>query len=244
MIRDLAARVGATEPPRRPCLVAVIGPPGAGKSSVVAALREPGRHAVFRLRDAIRARPKLLTGLPVVPDPLGWVSIDAVRRVVDAVFVQDGIGSDVDVVLLDNFPGTADQLLLISNVAVHIGATLTVLELVASAGTVSDRVGSRRVCQGCGPDDHAPAVADPQDPGRCIVCQAPLKLRDTDAPHLHRLRLERFYANRQAIAAHAAERGIPHLTINADAPLPEVGQAARRAVARLTATVEPLQEVP
>lgn len=238
MIRKVVA------PPRRPCLVAVIGPPGAGKSSVVAALREPGRCAVFRLRDAIRACPSLLAGLPVVPDPLGWVSIDAVRRVVDAAFVQDGIGADAEVVLLDNFPGTADQLLLISNVAVHIGATLAVLELVASAGIVRERVASRRVCQGCGPDDHAPADADPQDPGRCAACQTPRKLRDSDAPRVHRLRLERFYANRPAIAAHAAEHGISHLTINADAPLPDVSQAARRVLARLTATVEPLQEVP
>jgi adenylate kinase family enzyme len=213
-------------------LVAVIGPPGVGKSTVVGALAAEAGLPVFRLREAVRARPELLAGLAPGRDPLGWVDTEAVRRLLDATFVQDRLGSGAAAVLLDNFPGTAGQLALLAEIGAATRAGVVVLELRADARTVAGRVTHRRVCSICGPDPHAPAAPATDDPERCGSCRAVLTRRDTDLPRLHALRLARYAANRPEIARGAAERGIAHLVVNADAPVSEVCRAARHAVSR------------
>lgn len=227
-------RADLVREPAGSLLVAVIGPPGAGKSTVVAALAGAGSVPVFRLRETIRARPELLAGLAPTPDPLGWVDPEAVGRVVQAVFVEGRFGFGASTVLLDNFPGTAGQLELLTEVAACTGARLALLELRAHTRTVMARVAERRVCPSCGRDPHAPAVPAAGDPEQCGSCAAPLVRRDTDVPRLHGLRLARYTENRPEITECAAERGIPHRIVNADASMPEVRRAARHALHRLT----------
>ena len=77
--------------PTGPLLLGVIGPPGAGKSTVVAGL-EGNRMAVFRLREAIRAHPLAAQESAASSDPLGWVSLGTVRCVLESVFVEDRLG--------------------------------------------------------------------------------------------------------------------------------------------------------
>jgi adenylate kinase family enzyme len=141
-------------------------------------------------------------------------------------------------VLLDNFPGTADQLDQLADTAATTAARVGLLELRADAHTVVARVGQRRVCLACAVDPHAPAVPDADDPERCGSCGAVLARRDTDTPRLHGLRLARYAANRPEIAERAAEHGIPHLAVNADATVSEVSRAARHALHRLTELAE------
>jgi hypothetical protein len=94
------------------------------------------------------------------------------------------------------------------------------------------------VCQACRSDSHAPAVPAADDPDRCGSCRTLLARRDTDVPHLHALRSARYAANLQEIAERAAERGIPHLSVNADAATSEVRRAAHHALHRLTDPAE------
>ncbi|MGN9912670.1 AAA family ATPase [Phytohabitans sp. LJ34] len=216
-------------------LVAVIGPPGVGKSTVVAALASAEGMPVFRLRETIRARPELLAGLGPSTDPLGWVSLEAVRWVLDATFVRGRFTFGAATVLLDNFPGTAGQLDLLAQTAQAAAARVALLELRADMATIVGRVEQRRVCLVCGPDPHAPAVAAADDARRCGSCRMVLARRDTDVPRLHGLRLARYAANQPEIAELAAECGIAHLSVNADATMSEVCQAAHHAVHRLTA---------
>lgn len=227
LVPSLASR-GST------ALVAVIGPPGAGKSTIVAALAGVGGVPVFRLREAIRARPTLLAGLAPTTDPLGWVSLEAVRRVVHTVFIEDRFGLGASTVLLDNFPGTAAQLDLLAEFTARTGARLALLELEAQARTVVARVADRRVCPSCGPDPHAPAIPAADDPERCGSCTGRLARRETDPPRLHGLRLARYTANRPEIAECAAALGIVNLTVNADASTPEVRRMARHALDTVT----------
>jgi adenylate kinase family enzyme len=219
-------------------LVAVIGPPGAGKSTVVRALAAEAGLPVFRLREAVRARPELLAGLAPSRDPLGWVGLEAVRRLLRATFVDGRFGLGRSAVLLDNFPGTAGQLALLTEIGEATRARAALLELRADTRTVVGRVRQRRVCRVCGPDLHAPAAAAADDPERCGSCRAVLTRRDTDLPRVHALRLARYAANRPEIADGADERGIAHLVVNADGPVSEVCRAAQHAVSRLIESPE------
>lgn len=221
-----------------PLLLAVIGPPGAGKSTVVAALATPG-VPVFRLRETVRAHAHLLVVPPPTRDRLGWVSPESVRRVLRAAFIDDRFGAGASLVLLDNFPGTAAQLDMLVEVAAPLCARVALLELVADAGTVIGRIRRRRICRSCGPDRHAPATPDAENPDRCGACGGALARRDTDVPHLHRLRLARYIANRPGIVERAAEHGIPRRALGADSSPFDVCQSARHALSKLIESSEP-----
>ncbi len=215
-------------------LVAVIGPPGVGKSTIVAHFAAREGVAVFRLREFIRSHPDLLSDLAPADDLLGWVSLEAVRRLVHAAFVDRLFAVGHGPVVLDNFPGTAGQLALLAEIADVVGARLALLELRAWAATLVMRVAQRRVCLQCGPDSHASALPSDADSDRCARCGATLSRRASDAAERHRLRLARYCANLPEITELAAAHRIPHHSVDANLPVPDVRAAAQRAFHLLT----------
>jgi len=218
-----------------PVLVALIGPPGAGKSTIVRGLAHAQGAPVFRLRETIRARPDLLAGLAPSRDPLGWVSLEAVRRVLTATFLSSEYAA-APVVLLDNFPGTAGQLSLLAEIAAQAGRRLALLELTVTAATVVARVAERRVCPACGPDSHAPAQPASDDADVCSSCRTALIRRTSDAPRLHGLRMARYLANRPEIAESAADHGIEHRIVTADDDLNSVRRHVDAVLSHLLTT--------
>ncbi|MGH3914007.1 MAG: AAA family ATPase, partial [Pseudonocardiaceae bacterium] len=101
-------------------LVAVIGPPGAGKTTVVTALAKQRALPVFRLREAVIAYSDLLADLAPSTDPLGWVGVQAVHRILRVAFIDGRFDTGIGPVLLDNFPGTAHQLHRLAGVSAVI----------------------------------------------------------------------------------------------------------------------------
>jgi adenylate kinase family enzyme len=235
MITRLGTRARLTPQADGPVLVAVIGPPGAGKSTIVASLAKSGRTPVFRLREMICSNPELVAGFAPSPDPLGWVSRQAVRRVLNAAFVDGLFPVGDGPVLLDNFPGTAGQLELLAEIADAVGTRVALLELHARASTIIFRVAERRVCLGCGPDSHAPAVPCADDKEQCAACGTTLSRRSTDVPRMHGLRLARYSTNLLEITELAAERSVPHLAVDANLPMIDVCRAVHLAFGKLTA---------
>jgi adenylate kinase len=221
-------------------LAAVIGPPGAGKTTVVTALAQLRGLPVFRLREAVIAHSDRLADLAPSADPLGWVSVQAVDRILRAAFIDSRLGTCISPVLLDNFPGTAEQLHQLAEVASMIDRRITILELRADVLTLAVRVAARRICLACNLDRHAPATASVTDPICCAQCGAPLTRRDSDTPPRHALRLSRYRANVVGIIEHAGHLQIPHLAIRAGHPTPVVHRLAQEAFVRLTDPVRPL----
>lgn len=223
-------------------LVAVIGPPGAGKTTVVTALAQLRGLPVFRLRQALITYSDMLADLAPSTDPLGWVGIHAVHRILRAAFIDDRIGAGVGPVLLDNFPGTAQQLHQLAEVAAVIGRSMALLELRANGSTVAGRVATRRICASCSSDRHAPASVSVTDPVRCARCGAQLVRRDSDTPARHALRLARYRVNVAEIIEQAGCLQIPHLAVVADHPPDVVHRLAQEAFARLTNPTLPCAE--
>jgi adenylate kinase family enzyme len=205
-------------------LVCVVGPPGAGKTTLASALIKQGGAAAFRLREAVR---RLRIGDPgATKDPLGWISDETVDRVLE---IEAGTGvfaSAPPLVVLDNFPGNARQLHHLHARIAHPGTQFTVLELVAPDAVIARRVQDRRVCHRCGPDPHAPALVAPGSGRRCAGCGGPLARRKSDEAHRHALRVARYRANAEAIAAAAAALHLPHRRIDASKSAMQVARVA------------------
>jgi adenylate kinase family enzyme len=133
-----------------------------------------------------------------------------------AAFVEGRFAFGAVGVPLDNFPGTVGQLELLAEIAGLVGVRLAVLEVRAEVTTVVARVAQRRMCPGCGPDAHAPAVPVADDIDQCGSCGTELTRRASDVPRQHRLRLARYATNLPEITELARERSIPHVIVNAD----------------------------
>jgi adenylate kinase len=177
-------------------VVAVFGPPAAGKTTLTMALAaEPGRQ-VFRLREHVP--PEILAATATSAERLGWIDdntvADALRRYIEAV---NGDGQ-THTVLFDNFPGSAEQVgLLLATLrelvpVVHVEA----VELTAAPKVLNKRARNRRVCHRCErdpiSDPRMPAEPSSYDPWRCSRCSGLLHPRRGDAPTLLRARMQRY----------------------------------------------------
>lgn len=210
----------------RPFLVCIAGPPGAGKTSVVAELLVTG-GTVFRLREAVAASSHLLD-VASRHDPLGWVSDAMVAKVLDA--SAECFSAGPHPVLLDNFPGNIRQLELLAEVAARTSLGLAVIELAVADDIVTARVRARRVCPTCQPDMHTPARST-MGAQWCASCGTPLERRVSDDVERHARRLGRFRTNLRELERSARRMEIPYRRICAASPPDQVHAAAVAALA-------------
>ncbi len=219
-------------------LLALIGPPAAGKTTVSADLVHRLGATVFRLREfAIHCRAERLFSDEAFSthDELGWFSDTLVDALLRAAFLH-GHFPATSVVILENFPGTAEQLHLLDSVARIRGAQIGVIELAAPDQILHVRARRRRVCVTCEPDPlgdpHRPAIASAAKPTACRECGDALVRRRSDQPAILAARLQRYRQRSAAIRDSATALGLPYVRINATAePAATVAAAAQVAAA-------------
>lgn len=120
-------------------LVAVIGPPAVGKSTVTGlAATALGAH-VFRLREfaeRYQVDHSEFDHLFETADPLGWFRDDTVKMLLDAAF---NVPPRAGTVLLENLPGNATQLHYLVELSCAAGHELEVVELAAPDNVLTVR---------------------------------------------------------------------------------------------------------
>ena len=176
-----AGQIGVPLVAERVCaverFVAVVGPPAVGKSTVSRALAAGSLGAqVFRLREfahECRSHGTADERLFDTRDSLGWFPEETAFLLLQAAFIQGQFPAR-GLVVLENFPGSLTQLLLLKAIADQLRAPLMLIELTADNIVVAARARTRRVCPACEPDlrgdPHRPAHPATHDLNRCDSC--------------------------------------------------------------------------
>jgi adenylate kinase len=225
-------------------VMAVIGPPAVGKTTLTLRLAESPGCAVFRLREHVPD--SVLAATAVSAERIGWIDDLTVTRALRGYFEGITFEGRVRTVLLDNFPGTGTQVRLLFGVLRRLAPDCTVhaVELLAGHHVREARMLGRRVCHECEQDPihdpRIPAPASQADPDRCARCGGLLHPRRGDAPTLFALRTQRYEEEGEGIRMAFAEAGIVVAQVDggqpADIVQTELGAllAARRSLRSLT----------
>lgn len=206
-------------------VIAVIGPPAAGKTTLTMQFSRQPDQDVFRLREHVPET--ILAATATSAERLGWIDdvtvAVALRRYIEAV-----IDKDSHTVLLDNFPGSARQVGILVSTVQKLAPKCAVhpVELVAAETTLSRRIRQRRVCHRCERDPihdpRVPALADPADPQRCARCNNILHPRRGDAPRLLAARMQRYRQAAEGIRAAFTGFGITVVRLESNGPPEQV----------------------
>jgi adenylate kinase len=203
-------------------VIAVIGPPAVGKTTLTTRLGEAPGCAIFRLREHVPQT--ALAAASANPDRVDWIDDLIVTRVLRTYVGRAAAGKSVCTVLFDNFPGSALQVELLLGVLSRLAPAcgLTAVELRADERTRQQRVENRRVCHTCEHDPvhdpRLPATPCSSDPWRCARCGGLLHPRRGDAPRLFSARTARFEAEAPAVRQALADAGISIVTTDAVRP--------------------------
>ena len=204
-------------------VVAVIGPPAVGKTTLTIQLAALPDAQVFRLREHVPEA--ILAATAASAERLGWIDDVTIVRALRTYFERIVSDASVHSVLLDNFPGSGTQVRLLLGVLRRLapGCAVQAVELIATWRVREKRVLGRRVCHQCERDPihdpRIPASARPDDPKRCARCGGILHPRRGDAPRLFALRTQRYEEQAIEIRAAFAEAGIRVMRLDSGRPL-------------------------
>jgi adenylate kinase len=185
----------------------LLGPPGAGKGTQAARLREDFDLPYIATGDLLRRHKSEQTELgreaksymesgKLVPDEL------VIAMILDCVEAQGEDGF-----LLDGFPRTIPQADALAEELEQRGRRLTAALLVAAPDdVVIRRLSGRRQCSN-GHLYHE-EFDPPKHEGMCDQCGKPLSRRDDDDPDKVRTRLETYHAETEPLIDYYEERGL------------------------------------
>ena len=187
----------------------LLGPPGAGKGTQAARLRDDFDLPYYATGDILRAAVKEESELgeeaksymdkgDLVPDDL--ICRVVVERV-DSEEARDGF-------ILDGFPRTEPQAEALEQALSGLGRRLTATLLIdASDDEVIRRLSGRRVCKDKGHTYHV-EFDPPKNEGFCDQDGSALQQRDDDKPETIKHRLEVFHGQTKPLVEHYEQEGL------------------------------------
>ena len=140
-------------------VMAIIGPPAVGKTTLTMRLAESPGCAIFRLREHVPDR--ILAATAVSAGRIGWIDDLTVTRALRGYIEGITFEGRVRTVLLDNFPGTGTQVRLLFGILHRLvpDCIVQAVELLASHNVREARMLGRRVCHQCEQDPiHDPRI--------------------------------------------------------------------------------------
>jgi adenylate kinase len=200
-----------------PLSVVVLGPPGAGKSSVCAAIRfryANARSFAVRLRYEKLLREGHPLGLRIrdaVGVGGGYIPIDLIGELFDSFLAAR---DPADLVLLEGFPINRAQVELAhERLAAHGRRLDRVLDLRIREEVALQRTAARRVCPRCELDAVAGQPV-PEGSTTCPRCGTEVVPRKDDRGETVRRRLRDFAAERAAILEVVPSRVVVRLEVS------------------------------
>lgn len=195
-------------------MVGLVGPPGAGKAAVVAALAGSGIPA-FRLEafPDQRRGGEFRNAHGFEYDPTEFATIDVLLR---AAFNR-GESRSPRVLVLHGLPATITQVGRIYQVAQECEARFGVVELFANDVGLMARHLCRLVCPDCAPDTAAsgvdPSTSTSMDGLKCAGCSRRIPDRER-VVEAFSARLQQYHWSRLAIRGIVADLNIPWIKID------------------------------
>jgi len=187
-----------------------LGPPGAGKGTQAAAVKEKYPLEHISTGDMLRDHVKRGTDLgkeaktfmdegKLVPDE---VIINMIRSTISGDACSEGF-------ILDGFPRTAPQAEALDALLAEMGASLDrVILFDVDDETVVSRLTSRRVCSSCGAIYNIHFDPPPKD-GKCRVCgKATIVQRKDDSEEVIRKRLQVYHGQTAPLIEYYSSKGI------------------------------------
>jgi adenylate kinase len=228
---QLLGRLAIVEPVSDLNLI-LIGPPGAGKGTQAARLREDFDLSHIATGDLLRAHRERETHLG-----LRAARYMAEGRLVPDELVTEMVGDELASTdggfLLDGFPRTPGQADALDEVLRELGRPLSAVLLIDVPDDVLvERISGRRLC----PDGHVYHVKydPPAREGICDVDGKPLMQREDDKPETVRKRLEVYHRETEPLVERYEGQGLLHRVDGTKSPdevhdqLHEVIEAERR----------------
>lgn len=201
--------------------MALFGPPGVGKGTQAARLRDAEGVAHISTGDALRkaVAEGTETGLKAKSymDRGELVPDEVVIAIAKESLQREGKNGFI----LDGFPRTVAQAEALDKVLDEIGAPLqVVVNLQAPEDELVRRLSGRRLCSKCGAGYHVESMPSAVE-GKCDACGAETVQREDDKPEAIRNRLQVYEAKTAPVIDYYAHKSILR-NVDASGPVDEV----------------------
>jgi len=206
--------------PRR-CLI-LFGPPGSGKGTQAKLLRQSLGWAHISTGDMLRAHlaagDKLGKEIAAVMQSGGLVPDETVNRMVEERIEEADCKEGF---LLDGFPRTVSQAVLLGGLLTPRHIQTVVVHLKVDYNVVISRIAGRRQCPTCGAlysvTSNAPTVSEV-----CDYDGSKLIVRDDDRPEVVEQRLKAYEVQTAPVLAYLKQAGYSILDIEGEGASPQV----------------------